>query len=150
MSRTISFLFLFCFACAPQGASDLKPFQWMIGYWTRINSKPGELGIEVWEKISDLEMVGQGINLTGADTTFVENIRLIIKDNSIFYVVSTKGNDEAVMFQLTSQSKDGTSLVFENPKHDFPTKITYDFVEGKMKAVVSGQGEAIEFLFEKK
>ncbi len=47
------------------------------------------------------------------------------KNDSVFYNVSVKGQnkDQAVSFYLTSSDDD--KLVFENPNHDYPSKITY-------------------------
>lgn len=56
------------------------------------------------------------------DTLFEENMVLEQRNDSLFYNVSIKGNDETY-FYLTKSS--ANELVFENPKHDFPTKIAY-------------------------
>ena len=93
-------------------------------------------------------MAGRGINLKGIDTTFVEKLKIILKDNAIYYVADVPQNKEPVLFKLTTQSE--TKLVFENPQHDFPKVITYEVLDKKLKAVISGDGKAIEYWFERK
>jgi hypothetical protein len=62
-----------------------------------------------------------------------------------YYVVNVKdqNNDKPVSFKLTSISLD--KLVFENPEHDFPTKITYQKIrEDSILAIISGKVDGKE------
>jgi hypothetical protein len=127
--------------------TDLKNLEWLAGSWTRTNAKPGRSGFEFWQRVSSTEMTGRGINLKGTDTTFVEKLKIIVKENSIFYVADVPQNKEPVLFQATSVTK--SSIVFENPQHDFPKKIVYEFDGTKLKATISGDGKSIDYWFEK-
>jgi Domain of unknown function (DUF6265) len=127
--------------------SNLKKLDWLTGEWKRTNAKPGRSGFEIWKRISDNEMTGRGINLKGTDTTFVEKLKIISKEDAIYYVADVPQNKEPVLFKLTTQSE--TKLVFENPQHDFPKIISYELLDKKLKAVISGDGKAIEYWFEK-
>lgn len=147
MKPHIIFLFLF-WSFSAHAQTNLKTLDWLLGEWNRTNAKPGRSGIEIWKSISENEIAGRGINLKGTDTTFVEKLKIIANDNAIYYVAAVPQNKEPVLFKLASQSE--TKLVFENPKHDFPKVITYEKLGEKLKAVVSGDGKAIEYWFEKK
>jgi Domain of unknown function (DUF6265) len=135
-------------AFSANAQSNLNGLNWLNGEWLRTNAKPGRSGIEIWKKDSDSLMIGRGINMRGRDTTFVERLKVIVKDNLIYYVADVPQNKEPILFKLTSQSS--TSLVFENPKHDFPKKISYELLGKKLKATISGDGKSIEYWFEGK
>jgi len=67
------------------------------------------------------------------------------KNDSLFYKVTVKGqnNNEAVAFYLTTADDD--QLVFENPKHDFPNKITYSKISNdSLVAEISGMKDGKE------
>jgi hypothetical protein len=147
MKRTLVIIIL---AVAVQGnaQSSLSKLEWLIGSWSRTNVKPGRSGIEIWMKKSNDEFVGKGINLRGTDTTFVEKLKLISREDKIYYVADVPQNKEPVLFELTSQN--GTSITFENPKHDFPKKITYELNGNQLKATISGDGKSIDYWFERK
>lgn len=131
-----------------QITEKFKKINWVIGTWYRTNAKPGRSGIEKWEITSANELRGFGINLQGKDTTFVEKLRIIIKDDNIVYVADVPENQKPVYFKLTEISD--TGFVCENPEHDFPKKISYQLEGKKLKAQISGDGKAIDYLFEKK
>jgi hypothetical protein len=127
--------------------TDLKNLEWLTGNWTRTNAKPGRSGFEIWERVSLTEMKGRGINLKGTDTTFVEKLKIVVKDGSVFYVADVPQNKEPVLFKATSVTN--SSIVFENPQHDFPKKIAYEFDGQKLMATISGDGKSIDYWFEK-
>lgn len=127
--------------------TDLKNLEWLTGSWSRTNAKPGRSGVEIWKHVSPTEMVGRGINLKGVDTTFVEKLKIIVKGAEIFYVADVPQNKEPVLFKATSVTN--SSVVFENPRHDFPKKIAYEFDGQKLKATISGDGKSIDYWFER-
>ena len=146
--KNLPIVLLLLAACATQAQSDLSKLNWLTGTWQRTNAKPGRSGMEIWQKTTDTELTGRGINLKGIDTTFVEKLKIIIKGKDIYYVADVPENKETVLFKLTNQSP--TSLTFENPQHDFPKKIVYELTGTKLKATISGDGKAIDYWFEKK
>ena len=129
-------------------ASDFKKLNWLVGDWTRTNSKPGRGGMERWNKTSDRLLTGQGFNLKGTDTLFVENIKLVVQGDEIFYVADVKENPQPVYFKLTHLTE--SSFTCENAKHDFPKKLNYTLAGKNLTAVISGDGKSIEYLFTKK
>lgn len=127
---------------------NLKKLHWLSGTWNRLDMKPNRSGSERWEKISPTEWQGWGVSMKGKDTSFVEKLRIIAKDNLIFYVADVKGNKDVVYFQFVSLSED--HFVCENPSHDFPKRIEYKFRGNQLQASISGDGRTIPFLFERK
>jgi hypothetical protein len=144
------FLFLITYneSNAQVTAKDFSKLEWLTGEWNRTNTKVGMSGIEKWIKNSDSELQGRGISLKGVDTSFVEKTKLIIKDNSIYYVADVPENKQLVYFKLTAITNN--SFTCENPQHDFPKKITYNKDGFILKATISGNGKSIDYLFERK
>lgn len=122
-----------------------KKLEWLIGKWTRTNSKPGNSGYETWAKVSDLKFTGKGVTLKGKETLFVEDMEFISKSKDIFLVVRVTHEKDPVYFKLTELSND--SFTCENPEHDFPKKITYNRTGNKVKAVISGDGKSMDYDF---
>jgi hypothetical protein len=141
----ISACMIFGWTC--QGQASLDDVAWLNGKWNRTNAKPGRSGMEQWKKISATELQGEGINLKGVDTVFVERLKIILKESQLYYVADITGNKEPVYFKFTNVTPNG--FVCENPQHDFPKKIVYAVEDNKLKATISGDGKQIDYLFEK-
>jgi len=141
-------IFLFInIACAQVTATDIKKLNWLEGNWKRTGMKEGRSGNEHWTKLSDTEWQGIGVNMKGQDTAFVEKIKIIQKGEHIYYVADVPENKEPVLFKFISITED--SFVCENPKHDFPKKISYRKDGNMLKAIISGNGKSIAYSFEK-
>ena len=133
---------------AKQATKDLEKLNWLIGTWNRTDAKPGRSGHERWEKSNVNELQGFGVNFKGTDTTFMERLHIVIKDDHIYYVGDVPENQKPVYFKLTEVT--ATSFVCENPEHDFPKRISYQLDGKKLKAQISGNGKVIDYFFERK
>jgi hypothetical protein len=117
--------------------TQLEKANWFIGEW-RNTTKESDF-IEKWAKKSDSTFFGESYVIVAKDTVFHENVILEQKNDSLFYTVSVKDhtNENPVSFYLTGSSEN--ELVFENPKHDFPNKITYkQITKDSLVAEISG------------
>lgn len=84
--------------------------------------------------------------MKGADTTFVEKLTIVIKSGNLYYVSDVPENPKPVDFKITFV--DEKSFVCENPAHDFPKKIAYNKDgSNNLRAVISGDGKEVEYLF---
>jgi hypothetical protein len=148
-NKLIFFLFIFSaihtFAQSP--SNDLDKLSWLAGKWNRTNAKTGRSGYEVWKKISKTEWIGKGVTMKGTDTLFVEKLKLISREGNIYYVADVPQNKSEVLFKFAELSEHG--FVCENPQHDFPKKMVYSLEGNKLKAIISGDGKIMEYLFEK-
>ena len=106
--------------------SKIEKANWFIGDWENVSDE-GSFR-EIWTKKNDSIYSGLSIVVIEQDTVFYENVSLEQQNDSVFYNVSVKGQnkEQAVSFYLTSSDND--KLVFENPNHDYPSKITYSKV----------------------
>ncbi len=127
--------------------NDFAKLKWLTGTWKRTGMKPGKMGTETWATSSPTKLIGTGITMKGKDTVVAEKLQLIIKNDSIFYVADVTENPEPVYFKLTSITDH--SFVCENLQHDFPKKIVYTLIKGKLKATISGNGKSIDYYFNK-
>jgi hypothetical protein len=133
---------------AKEASAKFEKIQWLVGQWNRTNAKPGRSGIEEWEKISSSVLQGRGVNMKGQDTAFIEKLRIILKDNELYYVADVPENNSVVYFKCVKLTED--EFICENQAHDFPKVIAYKREGSKLKATISGSGKSIDYLFERK
>ncbi len=103
---------------------SLTSMNWLIGTWTA-QGKRGSFG-ERWSVKDSLTFEGVGFRVNGADTVVTERTQLIQCDSGLFFVADVPENKGKVWFRLTSA--DSLGYLFENPRHDFPTKVCYRIV----------------------
>jgi len=144
----ISIFFFTQVYCQSQKLSnEFKRLSWLEGTWIRMYAKPGRNSNERWIRISGTEWQGFGLSMKGQDTAVLEKLKLIIKDDSIYYVADVPENNQPVYFKLTEISENAYTC--ENVEHDFPKKIIYQRDGKKLKATISGNGTSIDYWFEK-
>lgn len=103
--------------------NPMQSFDSWIGTWTE-NQADGVFK-EAWTKDSDTLFLGASSMVSGKDTLFQENIRLVLRGKDIFYIPTVPGQnqDKPVEFKLIASSD--KSWTFENKAHDFPKQIIY-------------------------
>ncbi|HTG56043.1 MAG TPA: DUF6265 family protein, partial [Niabella sp.] len=120
--------------------------------WTD-SSKMGK-ATETWHKENDSTYKAESFIVSQKDTIFYEQVKLEQRNNDIYYIAKTKGqnDNEAVSFKL--RSKNAEALIFENPQHDFPTKIAYtkigsDSLYAEISGLAKDQERKVGFPFKK-
>jgi hypothetical protein len=116
---------------------NLDEVAWIADSW--IISSGDAVTHEHWTKVSDTLFEGGSETIKNGDTIFSEKLKIIVKDNDIFYVADVKHNPAPVYFKLVYS--DSNKAVFENPEHDFPQKITYELSGGDLHAYIEGNGK---------
>ncbi len=137
----------FAFSQPLTDAQKLDKLSWLEGTWNRTNVKTGRTAHERWVRTNQSGFQGWGITMNGPDTSFVEKLKIITKDNEVYYVADVPGNKELTYFKFTELTASG--FVCEDPEHDFPKKITYQLIDTKLKATISGNGKSIDYFFER-
>lgn len=138
---------------AAKSFTEIKKADWFLGRWEN-SSKEGNMS-EIWTKENDSTFHGESyFVIEKKDTVFAESVRLWQKENQLIYEVSVKGqNDEKpVDFAMTSSSD--KQLVFENPNHDYPNKITYnkitnDSLVAEISGTKDGKAKSEQFAMKK-
>lgn len=135
---TVSILFVSCQNKEEKKFDKLEKMNWLVGQWE--NKTPEGLLTETWTKDNDSTFSGQTYFIKNEkDTVHSESIILTQLKEELIYRPTVKGqnNDEPVDFKLTSELEN--SFTFENPKHDYPQKITYKKINDKsLVASISG------------
>ena len=121
-----------------QRKSEIKKLEWLLGTWVTKTPK-GSL-YETWTRKSNTEFQGKSYYLKEKDTILFESVRLVERDSKIHYIVTVKKhNNELPVDFVSKEIKDPTSLVFENPLHDFPQAISYKKMgKDSLMAEISG------------
>ncbi|RZJ83642.1 MAG: hypothetical protein EOO20_22440 [Chryseobacterium sp.] len=110
---------------------------WLDGSWGNASSQ-GTLS-EKWVKANDSVYYGESYFIVSNDTVFAEKVKLDETNGKLAYTVSVPGqnNEKPVRFEATTMTDN--QLVFENPAHDYPNKITYNKVgTDSLVAEISG------------
>ena len=151
--QRLTFILLLCIALIlfnfiipdRQVKRNLQSLEWILGTWQRTNTKPDQTAFEKWEKISKNEFKGIGFTLKGKDTIFKEELKIVVRDNELFYVAEVSHNPAPVYFRVIKQET--TGFVSSNPNHDFPKEISYRLKDESLRAEISGGGKSMAFNF---
>ncbi|MBW4361628.1 DUF6265 family protein [Flavobacterium taihuense] len=137
---TLILLLLAIVSCKNTEANEkdqIKKANWLLGKW-ETKTADGNLS-ESWKQVNDSTFQGESFFIKGKDTLHFETITLQQKGEDLFYNTTVKGQNEnkAVAFKMTIGTE--KQLIFENPKHDYPQKITYTLItKDSLVAAISG------------
>ena len=150
MFKVISLMLLSFFfqpAVQAKACGTLESLTWLVGNWNAENSK---LKInESWQQVSAKTFEGTGYTYSVEKNKIVsaETLRLVEMSGEVFYLAKVASNDLPVAFKLINCK--ANTATFENSKHDFPKKISYQLnKKNNMSVFVSGEkgkGFTIEF-----
>lgn len=134
---------------SPPDGFRLKELSWLLGTWERESAK--SVTYESWRRLSDRTFEGESHRIARAtgDTVFTEYLLLVEMGGEIFYIPKVAENEYPVPFKLTSFGND--RVVFDNPGHDFPQRITYQRnADGSLTALTEGnvEGENRQIVFQ--
>lgn len=108
----------------------------MLGTWR--SSQRNKTVYEVWSKVSNATFEGEGyITLSEGSKRTKESLRLVSMGREIFYLAKVQENPLPVPFKLIAASRN--KAIFENSKHTFPRKITYERRGNNLIAVLEGK-----------
>jgi hypothetical protein len=121
------------------GDKTLDPLAWMVGSW--LMEHGGTVVEEHWTPARGNTMLAVGRTTRGQRTVFFEFLRIEQTPDAVTYHAAPRGRSPATPFKMIEMSAD--KVVFENPQHDFPVRITY-WREGadQMGARVEGKDGA--------
>jgi hypothetical protein len=128
--------------------NQIKEMDWLIGEWQSHSSSNNTT--EVWKKADDSTFVGYGYTLKDRDTISFEDIVLDQRGDSLHYIVTTRYQNDAKPVSFTLKSFTANKYIFENLKHDFPTRITYhkiseDSIKAEISGISNGETAIVEF-----
>ena len=157
----LPFVFVVALLCSLASCEEPKPpridelsfpLERLVGKWQDKNRD--NAFYEEWTQTGESSLTGKGYVMSSADTVFIERLEIKPIENDLYYIVGLSSNqrDEMVQFKMTEAT--AQRIVFENPKHDFPKKITYELttdsgMQVHLNGHEAGQYTEIDFLFVK-
>jgi len=116
----------------------LQDIGWLAGCWKARGGESTVDNLEQWMKPAGNVMLGLGVEFKNGKAASYEYMRIESQDNGDLVYTVKPHNKPETSFTLTSTT--ARTLVFENPKHDFPQRITYRFEkEGAMEMRIDGE-----------
>lgn len=98
-------------------------------------------------------MYGQNRATQRGQMVFFELLTIELRGDQLVYIAQPRGG-KPTEFAMTTHAFEsgGTSVTFENPKHDFPKRIRYSRnAKGELSARVDGgtdEGKHLDFLWQ--
>jgi hypothetical protein len=143
VSRAIALLIvgtaLGCGAAQP-AAVDADPaiaeLAWMSGTWYRVAD--GKANEELWSLPRGDTMIGTNRTIADGRAVYYEFLRIVATSDGVFYEAWPKGQPPARFRMIASREHE---VVFEDPAHDWPQRISYQLVDGTLSARVEGSVE---------
>ena len=131
----------------------IKTADWLIGNWE--NTTPEGVLSENWQKLNDSTFSASSYFIKGKDTLHFETIVLAQLGENLTYKATVKGQNEEKPVFFPSTAESDKQLVFENPKHDYPQKITYtkganNTLTAEISGKLNGKPSSEKFVLTKK
>lgn len=150
MPATILFVALLAAGQTPasSGTPTVKDVAWIAGCW---DSTRGTRHVaEHWMPPEGGTMMGVSRTTTGEKTTEWEFLIIRQTDKGLEYVAKPSRQPEAT---FTASRATANEVVFENPAHDFPKRISYkrdgDSLMASIEGPMNGQTRKIDFPYKK-
>ena len=103
-----------------QATDAVARLGWLAGCWEQGGG--ARITEEQWMVPRGATMLGMSRTVAGGVTRSTEQLRIEQRDGKAVYVASPSGQATTA---FTAATVSDTLVVFENPTHDFPTKISY-------------------------
>ena len=137
---------------AAHNFEKIEQLYWLIGSWTNITEE--EQSYENWVKSNDSTLKAHSFTIVAKDTVFEERITVQQNGIDLSFTAQAYGqnDDTPITFKIIS-SKEGV-FTFENPEHDFPTRISYsnpdrDSIHAWIEGTVEGNARKVDFYFKR-
>lgn len=125
-------------AAFAQAPLALDRLDWLSGTW--VSEQDGRWSEELWTAPRGGLMLG--LNRAGKDGAArgFDFMRIQAGSDGVLTYWASPNGKPAVPFRLSASTDD--SVTFENPEHDFPTRIVYRREGDRLVATISGPGGA--------
>ena len=130
------FLMLLMALPVSEGFAQFPSF--LKGTWKRTDKN----SYEQWSSTGNSQLKGVGFRMTGGLPEVVEYTDIVSENSGIFLVATVPGQNQgkSIRFQLRQE---GNRYIFENPKHDFPQQIIYEYLQAdSLKVSLSATKQA--------
>jgi hypothetical protein len=135
-------------ALSQTATPTVADLSWMAGCWTI--TSPSRTVTEFWLPPAGGTMLGLSRTVVKEKTTEYEFLVLRTGGSGLEYVASPSSQTQTI-FTATKVARG--EVVFENPAHDFPTRITYRSTDRGLVATIggtmNGKPRAIDFSYQR-
>ena len=133
------------FQTSPPAVTDVA---WISGCWDL--TRNGRHVAENWTPVEGGTMLGVSRTVANGKTTEWEFLIIRQSAKGLEYVAKPSGQPEAT---FTATRVSANEVVFENPTHDFPTRIIYkragDALIASIEGTMNGQARRIDYPYRK-
>jgi len=120
----------------PGPVHSLSELAWLAGDWQTAAGAERQVD-EHWTAPLGGAMLGTSRTVADGKMLEFEYLRIVQQEDGIYYVAHPNARTPGTRFKLTRLT--ANQVVFENPQHDFPKRITYSRGEGgSLTATVDG------------
>jgi hypothetical protein len=121
-------------ALVAAATSDISSLSWLSGAWVQKGAE-GRWAEEYWTPPRGHIMIGAGLSGRDKATRSFEHMRIVVDGEGRIAFYGMPGGAPAVAFALVRQ--EANLVVFENPAHDFPQRVSYRLDGKQLIATVS-------------
>ena len=121
-------------ALVAANTSDVSSLSWLSGAWVQKGAAE-HWAEEYWTPPRGHIMIGAGLSGQGRTTRSFEHMRIVADGEGRIAFYGMPGGAPAVAFALVRQEL--SLVVFENPGHDYPQRISYRLNGKQLVATVS-------------
>ena len=144
MTRTFTGVILLLLVSTAHG--DLAALQWLAGCWTQDDRDAGS--VEQWTSPAGGTMLGMNRIVSGNRTVAFEFMRITVNEDGLVEFIASPSGQETARFKMVNMSEN--EVVFENPDHDFPTRIIYRLISnssllGRIEGIDNGIPRTADF-----
>jgi hypothetical protein len=123
--------------CVPAGEKPAaEGFDWMSGHWCL--DKGNDHIEEYWLPQRGGMLLGISRTTRGERAAGFELMRIVTGDSEARFIAQPEGGPP-VIFEMTTRGP--TWARFENPEHDFPTRVEYRREGDLLRASIAGPGK---------
>jgi hypothetical protein len=143
----LSVSFLLAAQSAAREPLAVERVGWLQGCW---RSTQGEATIEEqWMAPRGGSMLGMGRTVRGGKTVEYELVLIAERSGGLAYEAHPSGQPSATFLAMTASE---TSVVFENPQHDFPQRVGYrrdgaDGLQAWIEGQAGGKSRRVDFSY---
>ena len=112
-----------------QAEDRMKPLRALVGNWKM--GKDAKVIYEDWKMISEKELFGRSYTIRANDTLIFEEMRIVefsLEPSDIAFIAKVKNQNGNKEVPFSLRSLNNRTFTFENPDHDFPQRVIYQFI----------------------
>jgi hypothetical protein len=113
---------------AMKGEDSMEPFNWLLGDW-QMERKTGAL-TESWKQVDDSSYEGKSYMKSKAgENKILEEMQLIYRQKKYHFISVVPGQNKELPVSFLIKTISYGQFLAENPDHDFPKRISYQFMK---------------------